>query len=76
MRLSSTRWSMWCQTPREKLQNGIFGNGVLPEDCTDRITPSLILTPRFHFFDEGAVSGLELWLRLRFGADTAFGYVP
>jgi hypothetical protein len=69
---SSTRCSKWCQTPRGRSENCIFGKGILPEYGADQIPPSLVLPLGFYFPNEITISGLELLCSLGFGTDAAF----
>src|ERR1039457_1343668 len=60
IRLSSTRARMCSQTGRGRLENRIFGNGVLPEDGPDQILTSLALALGIGLSHETAISRVEI----------------
>ena len=63
---SATRARICSQIGRGRLENRIFGNSVLPEDCSDQILPSLAFTLRIGFGHEPPIRLAETVPRRRF----------
>ena len=63
---SATRARMCCQTGRGRLENRIFGNGILPEDCPDQILPGFILAHGIALRHEPPICRIETLACRRF----------
>src|ERR1035437_6491544 len=57
---------MCCQTGRGRLENRIFGNGILPEDCPDQILPGFILAHGIALRHEPPICRIETLACRRF----------
>src|ERR1019366_3792552 len=71
IRRSST-WARMCsQTGCGRLENRIFGNGVVPEDCPDQILPRFALALGIGLIHETAIRRVEILARCRFSLHSA-----
>ncbi len=71
IRRSATRARMCCQTGRGRLENRIFGNGVLPEDCPDQLSPCFNFAPGIALRHELPICRIEAPARRRFSVHPA-----
>ena len=57
---------MYSQTGRARLENRIFGNGILPEDCLDQIFPGFAFAAGIGLGHEASIRRIEMIACRRF----------
>ena len=57
---------MCSQTGRGRLENRIFGNGILPEDCLDQIFPGFAFAAGIGLGHEASIRRIEMIACRRF----------
>src|ERR1039458_2172405 len=68
---SSTRARMCSQTGRGRLENRIFGNGVLPEDSPDQVLPCFALAFGIGFGHEPSIARIKTGARASLSLQSA-----